>query len=670
MVPKLLKISDLKLPTHLNYWFSNEGNKIRLWSDSIKNPVIYLGDKISVEGEWIYKKGSSVIRSINGKEETLSYDENAMDYVIIGNEIYPILRKGKNILFEKEKYNALVHKYAFKILENKNKIVVFFEGNKLEFDKPIAYRINPTYINLVYNGSSLIIDIYGNRRVLNRSEFYLGTSSKGDLFQTIAGKIVTESEFDLLGVCTSEAYFLGELSTGLVIVCGNKIKHYYKGGWAFLSNTNSLTSNYVTYNYLVVTDLHTTVYNGEMKKMFNLNNVHAVAADRKNLFIISDSKKIYVVEPSNDYDPIGVSYLKGGNTIILNVDKNALGSVRLGKGLIKVSETESDRSLIIQLEPTRLLSSGRYTIEVENELYTYSKEISFSLVEPELSLVKGVIIVTKTGRIKGYEDYYNAIAKLNVRFKVLSKLGATIKVRIMSKEYSFALKDQEGELSLNIPIVKFDLNEETVLLTLERNGFVEVMKEYVIKVESVKENTIYTTEEVTEDAVKRIINKAENDVFKWERVSEFPDPYDNVIIAKAGDKINVEQHEFYVRQGVQEVVVVKEGYRRKYVVYGIQSPIKSVKSEIRGDNILIKVELHNRIPITVIYGTQIKTSTDGLFEFKVDPTYSEIIVKAFYSNEIKWEHIYALKDLFRVSLTNARKISETIARELSNYGII
>ena len=593
---------------------------------------------------------------------------NAIDFLYIDNNIYPIERKGKNVIFNGEKYSAYYRKFGFSVLENKNKIQIFASNKEIELEKPTNYRINPLYVNLVYENDSVIIDINGNKFSYNRPDYYLGTSSKGKIFQTLSGKIVTEGEYDLLGVCTSDAYYLGEASIGLILLCNNKLKYYYNGGWAYLSNTSNLLANYVNHNYIITTDTQTNVYDGNLKKLFDLNNVLSSIADRKYVYLISNSRKIYMIEPSNDYFPIEVS--RDSQGVIITIDKRAYNSVKFGKGLIKIYESNDGEKYIARVEPSRLSVTTQSKIEVSNELFTYYEDVIIPPIESELSLIEGYILMTRNGRVKGVNEHYNAILKARVKYKIPSKLGSVIKLKILGKEYPFTITSSEGELSINIPIVKFNSNEEVLFLSLERNGFIETSKEYMIKVKEIKESTNYRIIKQIENVSRKVITKSEDEYFEWVKVEEYQDIYDNVIIAKERSIINIEGERFEVKTGFQKISIQRDKYTREYIVYGLPSPIKNIETVLRNNKLFINVDLAYKLPITVIYGTQIKTGSSGEFVFELDPAYSTIILKAYYSNNIKWEFNYKINELIKSALMEAEKLSINIKEKLNDYGIL
>lgn len=668
MIPKIIQAYEQKLPSELNYWFVNENGKIKVLSDAIKNPEIYIDKEIKIEGEWIYKRDHYVVKRDEEKEDVIYSNADAIDFLYIDNEVRPVERKGKNVIFNGEKYSIFYRKFGFSVLENKNKVLVFSNNKEIELDKPIGYRITPLYANLVYDSYSITVDTNGNKFLYNRPDFYLGTSSKGKIFQTLSGKIVTEGEYDLLGVCTSETYYLGEASIGLVLICDKKVKYYYRGGWAYLSNTSNLLANFANYNYIIITDIHTSIYDGNLKKLLDLNNIHSIIAERKYIYIISSSKKLYIIEPSSDYFPLEISHDSHG--VIVAVNKGFYASLKLGKGLIKVSEASNSEKVIIRVEPSHLSVTTQSKIEVSNELFVYNKDIVIQPLESELSLLEGYIFLTKNGRVKNVNEFYNAILKTRIKYKIPSKLGSIIKLKILGKEYSFSVTNSEGELSINIPIVKFNSNEEVLFLSLEHNGFVETSKEYVIKVKEVKESRNYRTVEQIEDASRRIITKSEDESFEWVRVEEYQDIYDNVIIAKEGDMVTIGGERFKTKSGSQKLIIQKDNYVREYFVYGLPNPIKSVKAFLQNNKLVINIDLRYILPITVIYGTQIETSLKGEFIFDLDPAYSTVIVKAYYSENIKWEFNYKIMELIKSALSNAEKISTNIKEQLNNYGIL
>ena len=666
MRPKIIFLQKL-LPS-VNYYFVEEQGKIRILSDAIKTPEIFIEDQsVKVKGEWVYKRDQlAIIRKDEGKEEIAFSNPEAIDFVYINNEIYSVEQKGKSILFNGEKYSSFIHKYSFSVLENKDKIKVFVDGKELELDKPLNYRINPPYLNLVYENQSMVVDFHGNKTTLSKPGFYLGKSSKGEIYQTLTGKIVVGKEEELLGLCSSESYFLGEASLGIVLVCENKVKYYYRGAWGYLSGLSSLTSSYANFNFVVVTDFDTIVYDGEFHKLFNLKNVHSVFADRKYVYVISQPRKLYIIEPLENYMPFDMKY--EGYGITITMDKPLYETFSIGQGLIKVSEAEEGDKVTVRVEASHLSVGAQSKVEISNELTSYPVEVKIPPAKVDINLKESMFLVSD-GRVKNMSSFYNAILLGKVKYKINSKLGSTIKVKVLNKEFSYNVSS-EGELTLEIPVVKYDANEETVSLSIIRNGYIELTKEYVAKAKEVKNPKKYKTYEEIYNASRRKITKSENNYFEWVTMEEYPEPYNNTVIAKADEIINIDGKSIEVKSGVQKVVIQRENYLREYTVYGIENPVKGIEAYIEGNKLNLKLDLSYKIPITVIYGTQIETNTKGVFQFSLDPFYTTITIKALYSDKITWENGYSLSELMKSAYKKAIENSEKLKEYLSNLGIV
>jgi len=676
MNPKIVFEADTKFPTDLSYWFVREDDRIRIVSNALKTPEIYVSPgKISVIGEWIYRSGNSVVTRDEEKEDIIDYPTTeAIDFVYVDGVVRSIERKNKNIIYNGEKYSAYTKKYAFSVLENKNVDIIFVNGKEIEVEKPVSFRIYPTYVNLVYNDKSVVIDLKGNKTTYNKPEFYLGVSSKGRLFQSLTGKITAERDSNLMGVCSSEVYYVGEASTGIVIVCDTKAKYYANNGWSFLGNTSNLLGDFANFNYVIITDSQATVFNGDFERLFSLNSIHSAFADRKYIYVITNSRKLYIIEPVENYAPMLMLQDSYGATI--TVEKTLYPSLKLGKGLVKVSETENGEKVTVRVEPTRLTQGAQSFIEISNDLFTYRKELNIPPAELNLDIEDAVILVSERGRVKGEADYYNALLKAKVKLKAPSKTNLNLKFRVHGKEKTQTITETEEEREFKVPLLKPDKNDEIVVISIERNGYTEVSKEFPVKIEEVQEKKKSRIVEQIENAKRMIITKSEDEDFEWLRVKEYQDPYDNVIVAKAGEIITIEEqqfgvkHQFEVKAGVQKVTVKREGYKRDFIVYGLENPVKDIKASVVGNSFTVDVALAYKVPVTIIYGTQIQTNTNGKFVFDLDPFYDSIIVKAFYSDKIKWEMEYKTNSLIKEAFKQATSIAENIKEKLVEYGLL
>lgn len=671
MIPQIDLISKLYLPKNTNYWFINDNDNIRLLSDAIYTPTIIVNKESYNEDCWIVRKAYNVVEICGKNDEKIIHtNQNAIDFVQVDNKIMPIERKNKNLWFNGEKYYYYDHKYSFHILSNKNKFTIITNNKLIELEVPLKYRIQHNFMSLIYDNYSIVIDNFGNEISFNRSAYYLGDTSLGTIYQTLSGKIITEKEYDLLGICTSDAYLLGESSSGIIIICNNKAKIYYKGGWSYISTVSSLSSSYVNHNFVILTDVNTCVFDGNLKKMFDLQNVHSIIAERKNIYVVSITRKLYLVEPSEtEIIEILNSYNSLEKPIIIKVNNKDNYDVILDNKLVKTSEKEINGSLYWYLEPTRFRSDSSYIV-IQNELFRLKKEFQYQSMEPEIDLEEGYIIRSLGGKIKGDAEGHNSIIKLKIRYAIPSKLNVKLRIKIRHEEHYVPLNDTKGEISVSIPFSKFDSNEEILTLVIDHNGISETVKEYLLPVNSVSEKGESKSEEYIENVTRRIEVRSESEQFEWVKIYENQEIYDNVIIAKEGSKIQVEDKSTIVRRGKQKIEVEKNNYKREYFVFGLPNPIKNICAKVDGDYLYINFDLLYAIPITVIYGTQIQTSVDGKFIFKADPAYSYVYIIAHYSNDIKWNYKYVLNDFLLTTLKSAYVNSLKLYSKLNDYGIV
>ena len=657
----------IKLLPSVSYWFVEEGSKIKVVSDALKSPEIVIDSKISAKGEWIYKRGPSVVRRDEDKEEVVLTDQDAVGFVLVGNEIRAVKQIGKTVLYAGEKFEKYSHKYAFSLFEGKDKVKVVVSGKEIELEKPIAYRINPSYLNLVYEGQSIIIDLHGNKTAVNKQAFYLGRSSRGDIFQTLDGKIVVGREEELLGICSSEAHYLGEASVGIVIECDNKVKYFFSSGWSLVSGLSSLTASFANYNFVIITDNDTAVYDGEFRKLFSLKNIHAVYATRKYIYAVSTPKRLYIVEPLEGYVPFDVK--RDNYSVIITMEKQLYETFAIGQGLVKAGEVDEGDKVAVLIEASRLSAGAKSKVMASVEIYDYEIPVDIPPASADIKLKDAVILVSD-GRVKGQKSFYNSVLLAFVEYKLNSRLKSLLKVKVANKEFFYTVSSPEGELIVEIPLVKYSLNEEAVTFSIIRNGYTEVAKEYLTKARAVKRPGEVKKYEEIYNAVRRVIEKSEDDYFEWVKMEEYPAPYNPVVIARAGDVIEVDGERVQVKEGKHAVAVKRENYYREYEIYGVPNPVKGIEAEIEGNKLVVKLSLAYKVPVTAVYGTQVKTSTNGLLSFDLDPFYKTIKVTASLSPSISWEVEYSMEELFSKALRKAVENSEKLKDYLSLHGIV
>ena len=680
MYPHLVYSFEKRLPSELTYWFINDGDKIKLFSNAIKTPDIYVySNNININGKWVYWSGQRVIiQKDENIIDSIEYsDPNVVDFTYIDNTVRTIEKDGNIFIYNGNKFTKYYHKYGFIVLENKNKFVVIVNGREFEYDRPVSYRITPSFINLVYNNESVVINTNGDKIARFRKPFYyLGRTSKGTLFQIPSGesigKIISEEDPDLFSICRGETEYIGESMIGIIISCNKKLKYYSDNSWTTISNTSNLLADFANNNFVSITDSNTIIYPGDslINPLFTLPVMHSVFADRRYIYLISESKKFYVIEVDQDYTPFTIIKDRY-NMVTLSIEKPLYESLKLGKGLVQIKEGEEGNKVIVRIEPNRLSVPVQSKIQIDNEIIKYVEDINISQANIELEPISAYIIASEGGRLKNKEGYYNAILKVRVRYKIPTKLKSFLKIKVQGKEYSFLINKIEGDITHEIPLLKTDMTDEIITISIERNGYIEASKEFPVKVkELVKDKKDYKTFEVIDGASRKVVKKSENGEFEWGQLWEYPDPYDNVIIAKAGSVINLKGQKFEVRPGIKRYSVERNNYRREYIIQGLTNPIKDVRATIDKNKINLEVICDYKVLITAIYGTQIQTNSDGKFIFALDPFYSTVLIKVFYANDIKWDYIYQLKDIKQLSVNHAITLSSMIKQYFEDSGIL
>ncbi|MFP3225674.1 MAG: hypothetical protein RXQ80_01945, partial [Sulfolobaceae archaeon] len=113
MIPIVEQSISLTLPSDTNVWMSRHEGKIVLHSDAVKSPYIEIYPTFIEKGDWILWKDNKVIKLDGNRGEIIKeYDSKLpLDVVYMNEEILPVYKGLRGIVFNGEKYTSYFSKY-------------------------------------------------------------------------------------------------------------------------------------------------------------------------------------------------------------------------------------------------------------------------------------------------------------------------------------------------------------------------------------------------------------------------------------------------------------------------------------------------------------------------------------------------------------------------------
>ena len=673
MIPIVEQSISLTLPSDTNVWMSRHEGKIVLHSDAVKSPYIEIYPTFIEKGDWILWKDNKVIKLDGNRREIIKeYDSKLpLDVVYMNEEIMPVYKGLRGIVFNGEKYTSYFSKYGFKVFTNGIIKIITPEGKEVELDKPIYYRIFNDYVSVVYSDFSLTIGRDGSIKKYKKPAVFLASTSIGDIYQTLNGRIISDSlDYDLLGVCSSDVHFLGESYSGIFISCEGKVKYFYKGGWSYLGQIyNNLQSSDVNKYLVVLTNDITNVYSYDLKKIYSLKNIRALKLIDYKIVALSRTNRIYIVSPNEDEDLITVQRDTIGYKIeIRDVIK---GEVILGQKVVETRRNYENNKLVIHVEPYLMDGSQvEEIIKVVNEIYEYEYPIKLRSEKLKLSIKDLKLNVALHNGKYVKDESSNAVLKGTLVFDIPTNLRKMVSIKVRNKEISYELTELTGEINFELPFYKIGDSEEVVQVRIHRGSKVEEVYEFTVKPKFVEKKGIRTVSTYIEDSKKIRVEKIVNGDFIWEKREEHPDFYNVLVIGKAGEFVNIEGNNVQVTKGRKEIEIKKSNIKRKYIIYGFENPVKVESAEIVGENLCIYLRKNlNNVVVVGRYGTQITVTDSEKLTFKLEPTYDTVSLLVNLGG-IQWNEEYKLLDLFKKVLFKAVKESLMLKEEIETFGVL
>lgn len=673
MIPIVEQAISLTLPSDINVWMSRYEDKIVLYSDAIKSPYIELYPTFIEKGDWILWKDNKVVRLDGNRREIIKeYDSKLpLDIVYRNEEILPVYKGLRGIVFNGEKYTSYFSKYGFKVFINDIIKIITPEGKEVELDKPIYYRIFNDYVSVVYSDFSMTLARDGSIKKYKKPAVFLASTSIGDIYQTLNGRIISDSlDYDLLGVCSSDANFLGESYSGIFISCEGKVKYFYKGGWSYLGQISSnLQSSDVNKYFVVLTNDLTNVYSYDLKKIYSLKNIRILKLIEDKIVALSRTNKVYIIS-SHDGEGL-ITAQKDTISYKVEISDVIKGEVILGQKVVETSRNYENNKLVIHVEPY-LMDGSRIEeiVKVVNEIYEYEYPIQLQSEKLKLSIKDLKLNVALHNGKYAKDESSNAVLRGTLVYDIPTNLRKMVSIKVRNKEVSYELTELRGEINFELPLYKIDDSEEVVQVRIHRGSKVEEVYEFTVKSNFVEKKGIRTVSTYIEDSKKIRIEKIVNGDFIWEKREEHPDFYNVLVIGKTGEFVNIEGNTVQVTKGRKEIEIKKSNIKRKYVIYGIENPVKVESAEIAGETLCIYLRKNsNNVVVVGMYGTQITVTDSEKLTFKLEPTYDTVSLLVNLGG-IQWNEEYKLLDLFKKVLFKAVKESLMLKEEIETFGVL
>ncbi|WP_338599673.1 hypothetical protein V6M85_10400 [Sulfolobus tengchongensis] len=686
IVPNFEVYNKLDLITELNCWFELEDNEtVKLICDALRHPSIVIkGDSIIIDGqEWIFRKGRNVIALIDNKETLIRRDDSeyVVDYVLYRNdEIYPIYLKNRRYIFNGEEYEKYISYLDKKVLIGKNKTTVILRDKQIDLESGIKYYISRYYFSMEYNNGTKVIDQKGSILEFNFKGKYLGfISSYGHVYRSEQGVIVSNKKGNI-GICVDETYLIGEMAGGLIILCGDKLKQYYNTSWREIDRSIdselSVNLNKNTLGILKGSILY--VYDNDFNKMLNFINIKSFIFDSRRIHLLSDDGSIGSAVIAQNYKPLKVINRNNTvhNSIVIQVDENYSHdlSVKNGK-IVEIKKVNGINKKLILIEPYEY-RKGLLDVKVGNRFYTISYTISYTSQIPKIEFVSAKVLVASKGGTLIQNPDKNALLSFIIKYSIPTRSQLTFNINILNDSFRIISEENSTEKLIQIPLRIGSL--EMANIQVKVNAYVDerliASLEFLAPIEVIDNNAEdYSKSLVVKNSLTREIIAKRNNIFQWEEIFERPSEYQGIIFGKEGEEIEIDGEKIFVRNGPNLITISKDNgnYIREYLIIGVSNPIRDLKTEIKGNLMILKIEIDVDTPFEIFYGPHSYRGVskgNNEIHFPIEPTYNSIKVRAF-SHGFKWEVLYDT-NILNSSLIIASNQAMKIREILTSFGIL
>ncbi|QGA67875.1 protein UpsX [Sulfolobus sp. E11-6] len=678
---------DLNFISKFNCWFElKDDDYVQLMCNVLRQPSITInesGIKMS-DNKWIYRKGNFLVMVEDDKETIIRKDENenVVDYIMYNDsEFYPIYLRGRKYYLNGEEYEKYVSYLDKKILIGKHKLTIILGNKQLDVDRGDQIYVSRYYISVTYDSGTKVIDREGNALYFNFKGDYLGfIQSYGNIYMSSEGIIVSSKKGNI-GICIDNAYLIGEFSGGLLILCGESLKQYYNTGWREIER-NIESELFVNSNKNLLGILKNGklyIFDNNFHKISIFDNVISFNFNSKRIYLVSSDGIIGIAKFEGNYKPIKIINRNNSiqNPIILQVDEHYFHNFNIKNGKVLDIKVSEDKRKIVLIEPFEY-TKGLLEISAGNLFFSFMHTIPYTSQLPKIEFSDVKILAADEGGTLIGNPNKNALLVFNIKYSIPTRSQITFTVEALSQTFKFTTMENHGEKLLEIPLsisnlklpdvqVKVYVNvDERLVMSLEFLAPIEIAR----KEANLNRSKII----IINNSIEKEIAIVKNEIFEWKELFEYPLEYTGILFGKVGEEIEVDGEKIIVKDGHNLIKIVKNSgsYVREYLLIGVKNPIKSVNAELKGDYLIIKINMEPNIPFELFYGPH---SFRGISKevnhivFPIEPTYNSIKISA-YSYGFKWESRYDLGNIINLSISIALSEAMTIKEILSNFGIV
>ncbi|ACP55949.1 protein UpsX [Saccharolobus islandicus] len=678
---------DLNFITKFNCWLKlKDEDSVQLVCNVLRQPSVDInefGIRMS-DNKWIFRKGNFVVMIEDDKETIIRKDENeyVVDYIMYNNnEIYPIYLKGRKYILNGEEYEKYLSYLDKKILIGKSKLTIILGNKHLDVDRGDRVYVSRHSISIIYDNVTKVINNKGIASYFNFKGDYLGfIQSYGNIYRSSEGIIVSSKKGNI-GICIDDAYLIGEFSGGLLILCGESLKQYYNTGWREIErNIDSeffVNSNRNLFGILKNGKLY--IFDNNFNKLFIFDNVTSFNFNFKRIYLVSNDGTVGIATLEDNYKPIKVINRNNSiqNPIILQVDENYSHSFNIKNGKMLDIKVVEDKKKIVLIEPFEY-SKDSLEISAGNTFFSFMYTIPYTSQLPKIEFSNAKILAAdEGGALIGNPDK-NALLMFNIKYSIPTRSQITFTIEALSQIYKLTTMENYGKKSLKIPLTinNLKLSDVQVNVYAHVDDRLVASLEFLAPMEIVRKKANLNRNKIIiiNNSVKKEVAIVKNEIFEWKELFEYPLEYKGILFGKVGEKIEVDGEKIIVRDGYDLVKIVKDNgnYIREYLLISIKNPIKSINAELKGDQLIIKLDMEPNIPFEIFYGPH---SFRGISKegnhiiFPIEPVYNSIKIRA-YTQGFTWESQYDLVNIIKLSISMALSEAMAIKEVLSNFGIV
>ncbi|MCH4814322.1 MAG: hypothetical protein QXY87_01950 [Saccharolobus sp.] len=678
---------DLNFITKFNCWLKlKDEDSVQLVCNVLRQPSVDInefGIRMS-DNKWIFRKGNFVVMIEDDKETIIRKDENeyVVDYIMYNNnEIYPIYLKGRKYILNGEEYEKYLSYLDKKILIGKRKLTIILGNKRLDVDRGDRVYVSNHSISIIYDSGTKVINNEGIASYFNFKGDYLGfIQSYGNIYRSSEGIIVSSKKGNI-GICIDDAYLIGEFSGGLLILCGESLKQYYNTGWREIErNIDSeflVNSNRNLFGILKNGKLY--IFDNNFNKLSIFDNVTSFNFNSKRIYLVSNDRTVGIATLEDNYKPIKVINRNNSiqNPIILQVDENYSHSFNIKNGRVLDIKVVEDKKKIVLIEPFEY-SKDSLEISAGNTFFSFTYTIPYTSQLPKIEFSNAKIFAAdEGGALIGNPDK-NALLMFNIKYSIPTRSQITFTIEALSQIYKFTTMENYGKKSLKIPLTinNLKLSDVQVNVYAHVDDRLVASLEFLAPMEIVRKEANLNRNKIIiiNNSVEKEVAIVKNEIFEWKELFEYPLEYKGILFGKVGEKIEVDGEMIIVRDGYDLVKIVKDNgnYIREYLLIGIKNPINSINAELKGDQLIIKLDMEPNIPFEIFYGPYsfrgISKEVNHII-FPIEPIYNSIKIRA-YTHGFTWESQYDLVNIIKLSISMALSEAVAIKEVLSNFGIV